>query len=66
MSSVLEFAPRPRDKSLRAAVGEDAEIIIFPGVRFERIDFDSDIFEPEMPHPTDAGQSQSRNRAAKS
>ncbi|NMD06931.1 MAG: hypothetical protein GYA66_03015 [Phyllobacteriaceae bacterium] len=43
-----------------------AEIIIFPGVRFERLDFDADIFEPDGPHSTGSGHSLTRKRAAKS
>lgn len=65
MSSVLEFAPRPRDKRDSAASSVAAEIIIFPGVRFERIDFDANVFEPEAPNPSDAGQPQNRKKAAK-
>lgn len=66
MSSVLEFALRPRGKT-NAPVGEGtAEIIIFPGVRFERIDFDADVFEPDEPQSPGSGDTLTRKRAAKS
>lgn len=65
MSSVLEFALRPRDKKTMPR-GGSAEIIIFPGVRFERLSFDDDIFEPTEPHSPQAGHSLTRRRAAKS
>jgi len=65
MSSVIEFASRARDKRASSAASGNAEIIIFPGVRFERIDFDDDVFEPEAPSPSDAGQPQNRKKAAK-
>jgi|JI8StandDraft_1071087.scaffolds.fasta_scaffold867733_1 hypothetical protein len=66
MSSVLEFALRPRDKNSARATEGTAEIIIFPGVRFERLDFDADIFEPDEPQSPGAGHSVTRKRAAKS
>jgi hypothetical protein len=66
MSSVLEFVPRPRDASVQTALAGGAEIVIFPGVRFERIDFDADIFEPDGPTTPDAGQPVNRKRAVKS
>jgi hypothetical protein len=66
MSSVLEFALRPRDRIPQRVPEGGAEIIIFPGVRFERLDFDADIFEPDGPHSTGSGHSLTRKRAAKS
>lgn len=66
MSSVLEFALRPRDKNNARAAEGPAEIIIFPGVRFERIDFDADVFEPDEPQSPGTGHSMTRKRAAKS
>ena len=62
MSSVLEFALRLADRKQPVPDGHSAEIIIFPGVRFERLMIeDDDIFEPE-PHRPHAA----RRRAAKS
>ncbi len=66
MSSVLEFALRPRDRKSALPEGGSAEIIIFPGVRFERLHDDEDIFEPTEPHSPAAGHSVTRRRAAKS
>ncbi len=65
MSSVLEFALRPRDGKSAAPQGGSAEIIIFPGVRFERLNVDEDIFEPTGPQSPQAGHSINR-RAGKS
>lgn len=67
MSSVLEFALRPKDRKATAPDGVSAEIIIFPGVRFERLaGDDDDIFEPTEPHSPQAGHGLTRRRAAKS
>lgn len=75
MASVLEFALRLRDRNndAAAAAAGGAEIIIFPGVRMERMDFDADIFEPDEPQSPDNGQGNgqgnghalTRKRAAK-
>ncbi len=66
MSSVLEFALRPRAGKPPLQDGHGAEIIIFPGVRFERlVSEDDDLFEPE-PHSPRAGHGLNRRRAAKS
>jgi hypothetical protein len=66
MSSVLEFALRPKDRKTAAPQGSSAEIIIFPGVRFERLCEDEDIFEPAGPNSPHAGHSMTRRRAGKS
>lgn len=66
MSSVLEFTLRPRDRKAALPEGGSAEIIIFPGVRFERLQGeDDDIFEPTEPHSPQAGHRLARGRAAK-
>jgi hypothetical protein len=65
MSSVLEFALRPKDRKAAAPHGGSAEIIIFPGVRFERLCEDEDIFEPTGPQSPHAGHSMTRRRAGK-
>lgn len=66
MSSVLEFALRPRGGQAAALQGGSAEIIIFPGVRFERLCVDEDIFEPNEPQSPQTGHSMNRRRAGKS
>lgn len=64
MSSVLEFALRPKDRKAGVPHTGSAEIIIFPGVRFERLLADDDIFEP-APRAPQAGHGLSRRPAAK-
>jgi len=65
MSSVLEFRLRPRDRKAVLPEGGSAKIIIFPGVRFERLHGeDDDIFEPTEPH-SPMGHRFARGRAAK-
>ncbi len=39
MASVILFAERLKSNPVKAVVMGPAQIIIFPGVRFERIDF---------------------------
>jgi hypothetical protein len=39
MTAVIEF-PAPRIRKPSRAQGRDAEVIIFPGVRIERLEFD--------------------------
>ncbi len=46
MASVVEFQLRDRQPRKKAEGEGAAEIIIFPGVRFERLES-----EPEMPEP---------------
>jgi hypothetical protein len=65
MSTVLEFTVRLRDKKAALPEGNSAEVIIFPGVRFERLHEDDDIFEPTEPHSPQAGHRLARGRAAK-
>ncbi len=55
MSSVLEFDLRRRANVPAAVATGEAEIIIFPGVRIERIVFDAEIFEPEEPAAPGSG-----------
>ncbi len=66
MSSVLEFVLRPRGKITARSLEGGAEVIIFPGVRFERLEFADDIFEPDEPQSPETGQNITRRRAAKS
>jgi hypothetical protein len=66
MASVIEFVWRERAPRKDAVAQESAEIIIFPGVRFERIDFDAEIFEPEGPQAPPHGRGVKNQRAAKS
>lgn len=47
MSSVVEFELRMRGPRTELADGASAEIIIFPGVRFERLD--TLVSAPELP-----------------
>ncbi|MBL8790160.1 MAG: hypothetical protein JNM45_06650 [Rhizobiales bacterium] len=66
MSTVLEFTLRLKGKKAALPEGSSAQIIIFPGVRFERLlGEDDDIFEPTEPHSPQAGHRFARGRAAK-
>jgi hypothetical protein len=66
MPSVIAFTPRPKEKGATSVAAHDADIIIFPGVRMERIEFDSDVFEPDEPNSPSSPNPINRNRAAKS
>jgi hypothetical protein len=66
MSSVVEFVLRKRAEKEDAGIESSAEIIIFPGVRIERIEFDADVFEPQDPQAPQSGRGLKNQRAAKS
>jgi hypothetical protein len=60
MSLVLQFEMRARESRVSAVQSGPAEIIIFPGVRFERLDVQATGQEPDTPTTPAAGQSLSR------
>lgn len=65
MSLVVEFGRRYREKARAKPSSGTAEIIIFPGVRFERLNIDAEIFEPDEPLSPFGGDLVNTARAAK-
>ncbi len=60
MAAVLRFEQKDKAARAVAALSGPAEIIIFPGVRFERLD-DSDMHQqPEDGAPNGSGPMQRR------
>ena len=57
MASVVEFQLRERPPRKKGEGESAAEIIIFPGVRFERLEGAPELPEPNTPHrPVRAGK----------
>jgi hypothetical protein len=60
MAVVLEFAQRDKGGSATAVLSGPCEIVIFPGVRFERLESTANEVLPEDGKPNGSGPMQHR------
>ncbi len=60
MAAVLQFVQKDKNGRIAAVLSGPAEIIIFPGVRFERLDSVEAQNQPEDGAPNGSGPMQHR------